>query len=47
MARVYTDEGQAQYISISARLILAGSDMTLLMQAATAREKTLRALKPA
>lgn len=47
MGGVYTDEGQAKYVSVGARMILASSDMTFLIQAATAREKTLRALKPA
>jgi 2-keto-3-deoxy-L-rhamnonate aldolase RhmA len=45
MGGVYTDEGQAKYVGIGAKMILSGSDMTFLMQAATARAATLRALK--
>jgi 2-keto-3-deoxy-L-rhamnonate aldolase RhmA len=45
MGGVYTDEGQAKYVSIGARMILAGSDLPFLMQAATSRANTLRALK--
>jgi 2-keto-3-deoxy-L-rhamnonate aldolase RhmA len=45
MGGVYTDEGQAKYVGIGARMILASSDMTLLINAATARALTLRKLK--
>jgi 2-keto-3-deoxy-L-rhamnonate aldolase RhmA len=45
MGGVYTDEGQAKYVSIGARMILASSDMTLLINAAAARAETLRKLK--
>jgi 2-keto-3-deoxy-L-rhamnonate aldolase RhmA len=45
MGGVYNDEGQAKYVGIGARMILASSDMTLLINAATARAETLRKLK--
>lgn len=45
MGGVYTDEGQAKYIGIGARMVLAAGDTALLMQAATARATKLRALK--
>jgi len=44
MGGVYTDEGQKLYVGMGARMILGGSDMPLLMQAATARAATLRKL---
>jgi 4-hydroxy-2-oxoheptanedioate aldolase len=44
MGGVYTDEGLAKYIGMGCKMILAGNDLPLLMQAATAREKQLRAL---
>jgi 2-keto-3-deoxy-L-rhamnonate aldolase RhmA len=45
MGGVYTDEGLVKYIGMGAKMILAGNDLPFLMQAATAREKHLRALK--
>jgi 2-keto-3-deoxy-L-rhamnonate aldolase RhmA len=45
MGGVYTDEGLAKYIGMGIKAVLAGGDMPLLMQAATARERHLRALQ--
>ena len=45
MGGVYTDEGLTKYIGMGVTCVLAGSDMSFLMQAATAREKHLRGLK--
>ncbi len=44
MGGVYTDEGLTKYIAMGAKMVLAGNDMPFLMQAATARERHLRAL---
>jgi 4-hydroxy-2-oxoheptanedioate aldolase len=45
MGGVYTDEGLTKYIGMGVKMVLAGNDMPFLMQAASAREKHLRALK--
>ena len=44
MGGVYSDEGLAAYIAIGAKMVLAGSDFSLLMTAATTRAKALRGL---
>lgn len=44
MGGVYTDEGFAKYVGFGARMILAGNDLPLLVQAATARTGYLRGL---
>ena len=45
MGGVYTDEGLTKYIGMGMKMVLGGSDMSYLMQAAAAREKHLRAIK--
>jgi 2-keto-3-deoxy-L-rhamnonate aldolase RhmA len=45
MGGVYTDEGLTKYIALGIKMVLAGNDMSYLMQSAVAREKHLRALK--
>ena len=45
MGGVYTDEGLIKYIGMGVKMVLAGNDMPFLMQAATAREKHLRAVQ--
>ena len=45
MGGVYTDEGLTKYIGMGVKMVLAGNDMPFLMQAATAREKHLRAVQ--
>ena len=44
MGGVYTDEGLTKYIGMGVKMVLTGSDMSFLMQAASASEKRLRAL---
>ena len=45
MGGVYTDEGLRKYIGLGVRMVLAGSDLSILMAAATARSKMLREIK--
>ncbi len=42
MGGVYSDEGLAKYIAIGCTFVLAGSDFSILMTAATARATALR-----
>ena len=44
MGGVYDQEVAARYIKLGARLILAGSDHNLLLDAATRRAEFLRAI---
>jgi 2-keto-3-deoxy-L-rhamnonate aldolase RhmA len=41
---VYSDEGLATYIGIGARLVLIGSDLSLLINAASARVRSIRGI---
>jgi 4-hydroxy-2-oxoheptanedioate aldolase len=47
MGGVYTDEGLSKYVGMGAQMILGGNDMPLLMQAASARAKSLRSFQKA
>ena len=45
MGGVYSDDGLRHYIGMGVQMVLAGSDLGLLMGASQGRTKSLRALK--
>jgi hypothetical protein len=46
MGGVYDQEVASRYIGMGARLLLAGSDHNLLLEAATRRAEFLRSISP-